>query len=627
MRLPSLLRSGLFATASLVVLAACTDNAPDTEDSAATSPADGQSVSDGTGEPTVDEAEAFIADAEERLAAMSRRSSQIAWAYQTDITTENEQANAAISAEQTALRVDLANATKRYQDLDLPPVLQRKMDILRGGITIPAPSRDGAAQELAELETALASAYSTGKIEFRGETVPQSETEILMRELEDPAALEEVWTKWRDNAKPMRDDYAAMVELANAGARELGYADAGQMWRSGYDMDPDQFAAEVDRLWAQVRPLYENLQCHVKYALNDQYGDDVVPLDQPIRADLLGNMWAQQWGPLFDQLPASGSAEGSGVDVDALLEEAGYTPISMTERAEEFFTSLGFAPLPDTFWDRSQFIQPDDREVVCHASAWDLDDREDVRIKMCMKVNAEDFRTVHHELGHNFYQRAYMDQPHLFKNGANDGFHEAIGDMVALSITPEYLQQIDLLDESAVPGTEGDIDLLMQQALEKVAFLPFGLMVDKWRWQVFSGELTPETYNEGWWALREDYQGIRPPNDRPADAFDPGSKYHVPNNTPYMRYFLAHILQFQFYQAACDQIGWEGPLHRCSFYGSEDVGDRFKAMLEMGQSQPWPDTLELFTGTREMDGSAIIEYFRPLMAYLEEENADRQCGW
>ena len=609
------------AGASMLVLAACGNNS---EAPTTTAPAPEATVETG---PTVADARAFLNEAEAELDVMFTRSSEVNWAYATDINEENEAAVSEDSALLTAKMVELANATKKFQGMDLPADLQRKMDILRGGITIPAPSTDGAATELATINTELSSAYSTGKIDFDGETVPQNETELLMRNLRDADKLEEVWTKWRAEAKPSKENYARMVEIANAGARELGYADVGQMWRSGYDMDPDAFAAETDRLWGQVEPLYENLQCHVKYKLNEQYGDDIVPLDQPIRADLLGNMWAQQWGSLYDIAKPETTGGSSTVDLDALLAENNYTPINMVEVGEQFFSSLGFAPLPDTFWERSQFVKPNDREVVCHASAWNLDNLEDIRIKMCINVDGEDFRTIHHELGHNYYQRAYKDLPLLFRNGANDGFHEAIGDMIALSITPEYLQQIGLLSEDEVPGADGDIELLMQQALEKIAFLPFGLLVDKWRWQVFSGELTPDTYNDGWWALREQYQGIRPPNERPADAFDPGSKYHVPNHVPYTRYFLAHILQFQFYKAACEQIGWEGPLHRCSFYGEEEMGERFIAMLEMGQAQPWPDTLELFTGTREMDGSAIISYFAPLMAWLEEENADRQCGW
>ncbi|MGV6800942.1 MAG: M2 family metallopeptidase [bacterium] len=610
------------AGASVLTLAACGQKAE--ESSSSTPPPPPVNEQENSDKATVEEAIAFVEDAEKQLEAIELISAEAQWNHATNLTDENAAIVADISGKETKLRVDLANGTKRFQGLDLPADVARKMNILRGSITLPAPSTEGAAEEMAQLETALSSTYSKGTIEFEGNIVPQDETELLMRELRDPDKLQEVWVKWRENAKPMKSDFMRVVELANEGARELGFKDAGQMWRSGYDMDPDEFAAEVDRLWGQVQPLYSNLQCHVKYKLNEKYGDEVVPLDQPIRADLLGNMWAQQWGAIYDIAKPEGSS-GSGVDLDSQLVAKGYTPVSMVKAGEDFFSSLGFAPLPDTFWERSQIVKPEGRDVVCHASAWDLDNKDDIRIKMCTKVNGEDFITIHHELGHNYYQRAYKNQPHLFKTGAHDGFHEAIGDMVALSITPDYLKQIGILDE--VPAADGDVDLLMQQALDKIAFLPFGLLVDKWRWEVFSGDLTPETYNQGWWDLREKYQGIRPPVDRPADAFDPGSKYHIPNNVPYMRYFLAHILQFQFYKAACDQSGWEGPLHRCSFYGNKEMGAKFNAMLEMGASQPWPDTLELFTGTREMDGSAIIAYFQPLMEYLEEENKDRQCGW
>ncbi|NWG91008.1 MAG: M2 family metallopeptidase, partial [Parvularculaceae bacterium] len=456
-----------------------------------------------------------------------------------------------------------------------------------------------------------------------GARVRQDETELLMRQLRDPAKLAEVWTKWHDYAAVMKADYQRLVEIANEGAKELGYKDVGALWRSGYDMSPEEFEAETDRLWSQVKPLYDQLHCYVRAELNEKYGNEVVPLDQPIRADLLGNMWAQEWGSIGDIV--SVGAGGQSIDLDKLLVAKKYDPVKMVKTGETFFTSLGFAPLPETFWERSQIVKPKDREVVCHASAWDIDLKDDLRIKMCTTVGAEDFTTIHHELGHNFYQRAYKDQPVLFQNGANDGFHEAIGDMVALSITPEYLKQIGLIDQ--VPPASEDLSLLMRQALDKIAFLPFGLIVDKYRWKVFSGEIAPDKYNDGWWKLRTEYQGIRPPSARPPGGFDAGAKYHVPNSVPYTRYFLARILQFQFYKAACDQIGWTGPLHRCSFYGSKEVGAKFNAMMEMGASKPWPDALEAFTGSRQMDGSAIVAYFKPLMDHLEEANAGRKCGW
>ena len=389
-------------------------------------------------------------------------------------------------------------------------------------------------------------------------------------------------------------------------------------------MEADAFTEESDRLWGQVKPLYDELYCHVKTKLNDKYGDEIVPLDQPVRADLFGNMWAQSWDNIYDIVaPDLG---GEDVDLTKLLEEKEYDAIKMVKTGENFFSSLGFEPLPETFWERSLITKPRDREVVCHASAWDIDDRDDIRIKMCTKVNAEDFVTVHHELGHNYYQRAYKDQPVFYKDGANDGFHEAIGDLIALSITPDYLVKIGLLDEKDVPGEDAELALLMKEALDKIAFLPFGLLVDQWRWKVFSGEYSPSEYNSGWWALREKYQGIRPPSPRPGNAFDPGAKYHIPGNTPYMRYFLARILQFQFHKAACDMAGYEGALHKCSIYGNKDVGERLDAMLKLGASKPWQEALETFTGTRDMDGSAIVEYFAPLMTYLQAENKDRNCN-
>jgi peptidyl-dipeptidase A len=573
--------------------------------------------------PTAADALAFLEEVERQYDTLGEEAARISWVQATYINFDTDWLVANIGARLTELGVEYAKRAATFNGLDVPPEARRKLELLKLGLTLPAPDKPGAAQELADITTRLDSTYSVGKIEFEGRTVPQSETEVLMRQLRDPAKLEEVWTKWHDYAKVMKPDYARMVEIANDGARELGFADVGAMWRAGYDMPPDDFTVEVDRLWGQVKPLYDDLHCYVRGELNERYGDDVVPLDEPIRADLLGNMWAQSWGELYNDVAPAGA--DSGIDLNRLLVEERYDPIKMVKTGEAFFSSLGFEPLPETFWERSQIVKPEGREVVCHASAWDLDSRDDLRIKMCTTVGAEDFRTIHHELGHNYYQRAYKDQPVLFRGGANDGFHEAIGDTITLSITPEYLRQIELID--TVPDASKDVGLLLQQALDGVAFLPFGLLVDKWRWQVFAGELTPETYNTGWWALRTQYQGVRPPNERDADAFDPGAKYHIPGNTPYMRYFLARILQYQFYKAACEHAGWNGPLHRCSFYGSKEVGDRLNAMLALGQSKPWQDALQAFTGERTMDASAILAYYAPLTAWLKEQNAGKTCGW
>ncbi len=614
--------AALLSVSALALAASCaTKDAAAGPGAAAPAKADPTKTVKGKGTPA--EAAAFIDEVEKTYTALNEEGSRISWVQATYINYDTDWLAAKFGEKATTTAVDFANRTKRFSGVALDPVVARKMNIIRTGIVAPAPSTEGAAKELAETLTRLGNAYSTGKIEIKGKPVPQDETEILMRTLRNPAALQEVWTKWHDTAKGSKADYQRFVELTNAGARELGFKDAGEMWRSGYDMDPDAFAAETDRLWGQVKPLYDELHCYVRGKLNARYGSGVVPLDEPIRADILGNMWAQSWASLGDVAAPKGA--GAGVDLDRILVAKGMTPVKMTKTAEGFFTSLGFAPLPETFWERSQIVKPEGRDVVCHASAWDLDEKDDLRIKMCTKVNADDFRTLHHELGHNFYQRAYKAQSTLHRNGANDGFHEAIGDMIALSITPEYLKQIGLV--STVPDASQDIGLLMDQALDKLAFLPWGLLVDRWRWEVFSGAVPPEKYNEAWWALREKYQGVRPPVARTADGFDAGAKYHVPAAVPYTRYFLAAILQVQFYKAACDQIGWKGPLHRCSFYGSKEVGKRFNAMMEMGASKPWPDALEAFTGSRQMDGSAMLEYYAPLMAYLKEQNKGQTCGW
>ncbi|MBL4617639.1 MAG: M2 family metallopeptidase [Robiginitomaculum sp.] len=578
--------------------------------------------------PTIAEAQAFVDDAEKKMAELGEYGAKVFWINANFITEDTDWLATKVGAEYTKLGVDLANEAKRFNDLDLPPELARKMKFLKISLTLPAPSKvEGAAEELSEISTWLGSTYAKGQIEMNGVMIPRTDLEEMMGTVRDPEVLQEIWTKWREVSVPMAPKYARLVEIGNEGASELGFSDLGELWLSGYDMSADEMAAEVDRLWGQVKPLYEQLHCYVRNGLNEQYGDDVQPSTGPIRADLLGNMWAQNWGDIYPLVAPKNSGE-VGYDITELLKKQEYTAIKMAETGEDFFSSLGLAELPDTFWDRSLFTKPQDRDVVCHASAWNLDGKDDIRIKMCTKINASDFQTMHHELGHNYYQRAYKDQPVLFRSGAHDGFHEAIGDFIGLSITPKYLADIGLITEDMIPDADADTGLLLNAALDKIAFLPFAYMMDNWRWQVFAGEITPEEYNEGWWDLRTKYQGIVPPGgERPADAFDPGAKYHIPGNTPYLRYFLSFVMQFQFHEAACKMSGWEGPLHRCSIYGSDIVGEKFQKMLEMGQSQPWPDALEAFTGTRQMDGSAIISYFEPLISYLEEENKDSDCGW
>lgn len=574
--------------------------------------------------PTPAEAKAYVEDAEKKLAALSEYDNRVQWVRSTFINVDTEWLQTKADAALNEATVQLAMGAAKFNNVDADPVTRRKLNLLRVSQVLPAADKPGAAEALAQVATRIDSTYSTGKFTYKGKVYNLDDASNVMASSRDPATLRAMWEGWMSTAQPMKGDYAQLAKLSNEGAQGLGFADTGALWRSGYDMPPDAFAGETDRLWTQVQPFYKNLHCYVRRKLNDKYGDSVQPKFGPIRADLLGNMWAQDWSNIYDVVAPKGIK--SSYSLDKLLVQKKYDAVKMVHTGENFYTSLGLQALPATFWERSQITRPRDREVVCHASAWDVDNMQDLRIKTCLQPNGEDFYTVHHELGHNYYQRAYQDQPYLFKNGANDGFHEAIGDFVGLSsVTPTYLNQIGLL--AKVPDESEDIPYLLKMALQKVAFLPFSVMVDRWRWEVFSGKITEAEYNQRWWQLINQYQGLSAPGVRPSNAFDPGGKYHVAASVPYTRYFLADILQFQFQRAACQQANWQGPLHRCSVYGERAVGEKLNQMLEMGQSKPWPDALQAFTGQREMDATAIIDYFAPLNAWLIEQNAGQKCGW
>jgi peptidyl-dipeptidase A len=578
---------------------------------------------------TAEGAARFVAAAEKDLFDFALDNNRTNWVNYTNITEDTDALAAKSNGELTEKQVKYAvEAAKFAQVGGLDADVSRKLGLLRQTIVLPAPTTPGAAAQLSDITTRLSSAYGKGKGTLDGKPINGSDIEEQMGNVaRTPAELAEMWTSWHDNVgKPMKGDYVKMVAIANQGAKELGYADVGAMWRSGYDMTPEQFAAETQRLWEETKPLYIALHTYVRRKLNEKYGDAVQPRTGPIRADLLGNMWAQEWGNIYPLVAPAGAGD-LGYDVGDLLKAQNKTPVDMVKAGEGFYSSLGFDPLPGTFWTRSMIVKPADREVICHASAWDVDNKDDIRIKMCTKVNADDFTTIHHELGHNYYQRAYNKQPYLYLNGANDGFHEAIGDFVALSITPQYLVQIGLLDKARVPSADKDTGLLLRQAMDKVAFLPFGLLIDRYRWGIFDGTIKPADYNKAWNRLRLEYQGITPPSARPDDGFDAGAKYHIPGNTPYTRYFLARILQFQFYQAACKQAGWKGPLHRCSFYGNKQVGAKLNAMLEMGQSKPWPEALKVFTGSSKLSAKPMLDYFAPLQKWLDAQNKGEKAGW
>jgi peptidyl-dipeptidase A len=574
------------------------------------------------------DADKFIKQVEKQLNDVSVKANRAQWVQSNFITDDTEALAADANEKLIAATTKFALQARKFDGQKLPTELNRKLTLLKLSLPMPAPNNDAERAELTKIATSLEADYGKGKFcvnNDKNKCYDLTAAEKIMRTSRDPQQLLDLWVGWRTISPPMRERYTRFVQLSNKGAQEMGFKDTGSMWRSNYDMPPDAFAADIERIWQQVRPLYLSLHAYVRSQLVKKYGPNVVPPDGMIPAQLTGNMWAQSWENIYDIVAPQDQTPT--FDLTELLKEHNVDELGMVHYGEKFFTSLGFPPLPATFWERSLFLKPQDREVVCHASAWDIDNQDDLRLKMCIQRTGEDFRTVHHELGHNFYQRAYKNQPFLFENSANDGFHEAIGDTIALSVTPEYLKQIGLLDK--VPDASADIPLLLDKALEKVAFLPFGLLIDQWRWKVFSGQIKPADYNKAWWEMRNKYQGIAAPVARSEADFDPGAKYHVPANVPYTRYFLAAVLQFQFHRALCREAGYQGPLNRCSIYNNKAAGEKLRKMLEMGQSKPWQDALFEMTGERQMDGGAMLEYFAPLKKWLDEQNAKNgvKAGW
>lgn len=608
--------------------------------------------------PTGTKADQFVARVNAEYRAMYPDMTAAQWLSVTHIG-DDSQALAAKANERFLANLNRwIDESKRYSGKPMSADSQRAILLMKLSTSMPPPKDPKKIEELTKIATKMEGDYGAGKYcvgEGDAKTCRDlGELSDVLATNRDYDAQLEAWQGWHTISQPMRKDYTRFVELVNEGARDMGFANAGEMWRSGYDMSPAEIAAETDRLWGQVKPLYEQLHCYARGKLQAKYGADKGAVSGGmLPAHLMGNMWQQDWGNLWDVLEpykGAGSLDITGAWQkryafyrEKAIAEAGANATSvalveadraaqmdtakeMTKRAEEFYVSLGMPKLPESYWTKTQFLQPRDRDVVCHASAWDMNMAGDVRTKMCIKPNEEEFTTIYHELGHVYYYLAYNDKPPLFQAGAHDGFHEAIGDTIVLSMTPKYLQSIGLVGEQQ-QSNEALINAQMRMALAKVSFMPFGLMIDRWRWGVFDGSIKPENYNKAWWELKAKYQGVAPVSARGEDFFDPGAKYHVPGNTPYTRYFLSHILQFQFYKSLCDAAGHKGPLYECSFYNNPEAGKRYWAMLGKGASQPWQKTMKELTGGEKMDGSAVLEYFAPLQTWLKEQNAGQSCGW
>ena len=570
-------------------------------------------------------AKQFVSRIEEEGGQLNKEVSAAYWVRSTYITPDTAILAAKAGERALTFESNMVKQAKQFRSAEMDTDTARAIELMLRGSSAPAPNDPALRAELSAILTDMEGQYGAGKYcNAAGECRELQELESVLAKSRDYDELLDVWSGWRQVSPPYRQQYQRFVEIGNQGAKDFGYSNLADLWQGGYDMESDAFVKESRRLWGQVKPFYDELHCYVRGRLSDTYGVDKVPNEGLIPAHLLGNMWSQTWDNVYDIAePYSGVAS---LDVTAALIDQGYDELEMTQTAESFFTSLGLPALPDSFYQNSMIKKPRDRNVVCHASAWDIDNGNDPRIKQCVEINEEQLETLHHELGHIYYYLMYKDQPSVFKGGAHDGFHEAIGDTIQLSMTPAYLKEKGLISET-VESYEATINKQMKMALQKIAFLPFGKMIDEWRWQVFSGEIAPEDYNAGWWRLREEYQGIAAPVARSEADFDAGAKYHIPGNTPYTRYFLSFIMQFQFHKALCNVAGFKGPLHECSIYDNKAAGKKLGDMLAMGQSKPWPEAMNALTGQRGMDGSAIIDYFVPLNAWLKSENEGQQCGW
>ena len=551
------------------------------------------------------------------------------WISSNFITYDSQKVIADYGTKSTLKSLERSREAASFDGLDTSKENQRMLNILKSSFVMPPPLDEELASELSEITTSLEAMYGSGEYCFDGEECYDLEAfESIIDNSRDPKELLRAWEGWHEIGKPMKPMYMRMVDIGNQGSVDLGYEGLSDLWFSKYDMPAEDFLDDTDRVWSEVKPLYDALHCHVRAKLNEHYGDEVISKTGPLPVHMLGNMWGQSWSNIYD-LVYEEKSDSKYIDVTKIINEKSLSEIEMVEYAEDFFISMGFKPLPETFWERSLFVKPRDRSVVCHASAWNLDPaNNDLRIKMCIEKNEEDFITIHHELGHIFYYQAYNHIPTVFQAGANDGFHEAFGDLLTLSITPDYLVDIGFISEDDAEEAKQDpIGLLMKQALDGVVIVPWALMLDKWRSGVFDGEIDESNLNSSWWSLREEYQGINTSYERSENYFDPGAKYHIPGNTPYTRYYLASIMQYQFHEALCNLIDYDGYLHECSIYGNKEAGDRIISTMAMGQSLPWQDAFENLTGSRQLSGKSIMNYYAPLKEWLDEENKNRTCGW
>ncbi len=579
------------------------------------------------------EVDTFLDESENTLGPLLIKSNLAQWTYAIDINNKNKKKAEKANIE---LQNQLTTILAKIQHIDKTKLNESQLRILKRlslANNIPTPPAYLDRTILNTNLSKLSSSYQQGHYcppssvqnTSSKQGLKTKPTCLNLREINYQLAnesnaeiLAELWLAWHEITKNMKVSFSQVVETANKAAQYKQYRDLSHYWQSKYETPARQHKHDFTQLWQQVKPLYKDLHCYVATQLQTHYKPPTMPKDNSIPIHLLGDLWAQSWLPVLPLI----RPEAPTNSLQTALLDANYTPKKMVKTAEQFFISLGFSPLPLSFWHRSVFTKPKDTNSNCQASAWSIDGKEDLRLKMCININQDDFYTVHHELGHHFYQRSYQQQRLFFRDGAHDGFHEAVGDAIALSITPSYLNEIGL---SSKTQPQDAISPLLEKALTTIPLIAYAYIADIWRWQVFGGEIEKKDWNKHWWNLRKQEQGIIAPHTRTEKYIDALAKYHLANNIPYSKYFFAAILQFQIHQQLCLDIGHQGQLHKCSIYGNKKAGQRLKKLLEQGASLPWSEQLKQFNGQEKMDGKALVNYFLPLHTWLKRKNEGQEC--
>ncbi|KAM6291936.1 angiotensin-converting enzyme 2 [Porphyrio hochstetteri] len=584
------------------------------------------------------EAQRFLEDFNRRVEDISYESSIASWNYNTNITEENANKMNEADSKWSAFYDEASRNASSFPLASIQDDLTRLQiqSLQDRGSSNLSPEKY---ERLSTVLSKMSTIYSTGTVCKTTEPseclVLEPGLDIIMANSTDYHERLWAWEGWRANVgRMMRPLYEEYVDLKNEIATLNNYSDYGDYWRANYEADypenykysRDQLIKDVEKTFEQIKPLYQQLHAYVRHRLEQFYGPEFISSTGCLPAHLLGDMWGRFWTnlyPLTVPYPAK-----PNIDVTSTMVLKKWDAMKIFKAAETFFDSIGLYKMTEGFWNNSMLTEPtDNRKVVCHPTAWDLG-KGDYRIKMCTKVTMDDFLTAHHEMGHIEYDMAYSKQPYLLRGGANEGFHEAVGEIMSLSAaTPQHLKSLDLLEPTFQEDEETEINFLLKQALTIVGTMPFTYMLEKWRWMVFRGEITKEEWTKRWWEMKREIVGVVEPVLHDETYCDPAVLFHVSNDYSFIRYYTRTIYQFQFQEALCKAANHNGPLHTCDITNSTAAGTKLRELLELGRTKPWTQALENVTGEKYMNAAPLLHYFEPLYEWLQGNNSGRYIGW